>query len=55
MATALFASVIFKIMRKRMVLGGSPPNTSSTYGSCVFGYEQLYTCCKAYQNHITIA
>ena len=52
MATALMGSVIFQIMRKCMVFGGSPRNTSSTFGSRVFGYEQLYTCCKACLNRI---
>ncbi len=42
-ATALFASVIFKIMRKRMVFGGFIRNTASTDGTVVFACEQFYT------------
>jgi hypothetical protein len=43
MATALMASGIIQMLRKRMVFGGFPRNTSSTDESLVFACEQLYT------------
>ena len=51
MARALIASVIFKKLRKCMVLGGSPRNTSSTV-------EALSSCASSFTpvaKHVEIA